>query len=49
MFHMGEFAAARQLQEANVAAFATTPSCIRVGQVSFLSYLESLGGQGRRR
>jgi len=46
---MGEFAAARLLQEANVAAFATTTRCFRVGQVSFLSYLEGLGGQGRRR
>jgi predicted ATPase/class 3 adenylate cyclase len=46
MFHMGEFAAARQQQEANVAAFRDDHQMFRVATGSgFLSYLEAMEGE----
>ena len=46
MFHMGEFAAARQLQEQNVAAFKAAQQTFRAAVGSgFLSYLEAKDGR----
>ena len=46
MFHMGEFAAARRQQEANVAAFRDAHEMFRVATGSgFLSYLEAKEGR----
>jgi tetratricopeptide (TPR) repeat protein len=46
MFHMGEFAAARQLQEQNVAAFKAAKEPFRAAVGSgFLSYLEAKDGR----
>ncbi len=46
MFHMGEFAAAQQLQEQNVAAFKATQQTFRAAVgTGFLSYLEARDGR----
>ena len=46
MFHMGEFAAARQLQEENVAAFKAAHQTFRAAMgTGFLSYLEAKDGR----